>query len=351
MSLVDQVASGIRQAIASGWYKPGEILPTRMEFADALGVSERIPREAVARLAAEGIVYTRRCLGCVVADKGERHWLGRVLFVDSDDYLSYYYTALFSSFQRTLSGAGYLVSRVTCPVGKGGAAVERLNEAMGQHFDLIVLPFHDKAIVAAVERSGSRYLIATKAGFSRPGCVECFEVDCEQALSDLLDHCEKAGVKTIEQVGVKGANEFLDLRQHAVYRKMSVTNWGISRQPGKHGVDGGTYGAMLAFAERLKFGKDKLPDLFFFRDDFLARGAIVALLEAQVKVPEDVRIVTLSNRGNSPVFPKSLARIEVDPILNGRVLAEHTLTHLAPSARHRTESVGYRYIRGKTFAM
>ena len=72
----------------------------------------------------EGIVYTRRCLGCVVADKGERHWLGRVLFVDSDDYQSYYYTALFSSFQRTLSEAGYLFSRVTCPVGKGGAAVD-----------------------------------------------------------------------------------------------------------------------------------------------------------------------------------------------------------------------------------
>ena len=41
VSLTRQIADGIRSAIESGYYKAGQVLPTRKEFARALGVSER----------------------------------------------------------------------------------------------------------------------------------------------------------------------------------------------------------------------------------------------------------------------------------------------------------------------
>ena len=47
-SLADQIADGIRGAVASGVYRSGDVLPTRKQFARALKVSERAPREAVA---------------------------------------------------------------------------------------------------------------------------------------------------------------------------------------------------------------------------------------------------------------------------------------------------------------
>ena len=351
-TLVDQVASGIRQAIATGRYKPGEVLPTRHEFAVSLGVSERVPREAVAKLAAEGLVYTRRCLGCVVSEKGERRWLGRVLFVESDDFSSYYYAALFSSFRREMSAAGYLVSSVSCPIGRSGVAdVSPLEEALEQLFDFVVMPFFDASIVRAVEASGVRYLVASRHAVDGSLCVERFEVETETAIGKFIDHCRRAGVRKIMQVGMRGLEEFLSLRERAQGAGIRLVSWNIGRSTVRSGLENITYGTMNAFREQLKSGRDWLPDLFFFWDDFVASGALMALLDAGVRVPEDVKVVTLSNRGNCPVFPKSLARIEIDPFQNGMVLSEHVLRHLAPSRRKACRTVGYRYIRGQTFAM
>lgn len=349
-TLVEQVADGIRQAIRSGRYKPGEILPTRRELAKALDVSERVPREAVALLAKEGIVYTRRCLGCVVAEKGERQWLGRVLFVESDDYSSFYYSALSASFQRRMSVSGYLVLNVTCPVNRNGTVdVAPLEEALRQTVDFVVLPFADAAIARTVENAGIPFLVASRTGSDFPHCVERFEVGSEDALRGFVEHCEHAGIKSIVQVGVKGGNGFLDLRPYFRYNGIKLTTWEIPRFRGRIGIENETYGVMNAFSARLKDGWDWLPDVLFFRDDFAAMGALTALLDAQVKIPEDVKVVTLSNRGNCPVFPSSLARLELDPIRNGEVLVDHVLQHLAPARRTKVGEVGYRYIRGKTF--
>jgi DNA-binding FadR family transcriptional regulator len=62
-NLPEQVAEGFRGAIRSGHYRPGDILPSRGEIAQALGISVRIPREAMAILAAENLVRPRRGIG------------------------------------------------------------------------------------------------------------------------------------------------------------------------------------------------------------------------------------------------------------------------------------------------
>jgi hypothetical protein len=43
------------------------------------------------------------------------------------------------------------------------------------------------------------------------------------------------------------------------------------------------------------------------------KGAPPRLLERGIGIPNDVRVVTLANRGFGPVFTKSFACIEVDP--------------------------------------
>ena len=64
--LPDQVADGFRQAIVSGYYRKGDVLPRFADIAKTLGVSLRIPREAIAVLAAENLVSPRPRLGCMV---------------------------------------------------------------------------------------------------------------------------------------------------------------------------------------------------------------------------------------------------------------------------------------------
>lgn len=350
VSLARQIADGIRSAIASGYYKPGQILPTRKEFAKALGVSERAPREAVAMLAAEGVVYTRRCLGCVVAEPGGRRWLGRVLLVQGDYELSYYNATLFDSFSRKMAESGYLVTRLVCPSADGRTFdLTPLREALDQTFDFIFSMQTDRRIVALIRKSGVRHLVFSSRQRNAEDDEECVSVRVDEALSTLVEKCKRRNVKSVIQVGLKGAREIQDLREYVPNSRIKLTSWDLTVGHDRTGVENITYGAMQAFAKRLALGRRWLPDLLFFRDDFIAVGALIALLQAGVRVPEDVCVVTVANRGNCPVFPKSLARIELDPVENGAVYAERVLRALAPTVFKHVGSVAYRYVPGETF--
>lgn len=345
VSLARQIADGIRSAIESGYYQPGQVLPTRKEFAKALGVSERAPREAVAMLSAEGVVYTRRCLGCVVSKIGERQWLGRVLLVLGDYDLSYYYTTLFESFSRRMMEAGYLAVRLVCP-SKDGRKFDTtpLQAALRQSFDFVVSLQTDRRVIDLLEKSGLRY-----QAFSARDKEASISLSIGEALKALVEQSEKRGVKSIIQVGLKGEKTIQDLRNYVLHTGIKLTSWDLTIRHERTGVENITYSAMEDFAKRLSGGRKWLPDLIFFRDDYIAVGALTALLQAGVRVPEEVRVVTLSNRGNCPVFPKSLARVELDPILNGVVYAERVLHIISPTLFKRGGAIAYRYIRGETF--
>ena len=47
-SLSKQMTDGLREAIVSGFYKQGDVLPTILEWSNLLGVSIRVPEAAVA---------------------------------------------------------------------------------------------------------------------------------------------------------------------------------------------------------------------------------------------------------------------------------------------------------------
>ena len=67
-NLSTQLADGFRRAILTGYYRPGDQLPSFTEIALQLGVSIRTPREAMKRLVAENLVRSRSRIGCEVLD-------------------------------------------------------------------------------------------------------------------------------------------------------------------------------------------------------------------------------------------------------------------------------------------
>ena len=350
LPLSRQVADGIRSAIRSGHYKPGQVLPTRKEFAKALGVSERAPREAVAMLSAEGVVYTQRCLGCVVAEPGERRWLGRVLLVDSDYALGYYHAALFESFCRRMMDSGYTVTRITYSLqAELQMGLVLLQDALRQPYDFVLSLQTDRRIVSMIKGSGIRHLVFSRKKPTGVAGGENITIDIDEAMQTLVEQCSRRGVRSIVQVGVKGMDELLDLRGYITYTEITLTSWDIPVGREKSGVENITYGVMQAFLKRLLYDRKWLPDMFFFRDDFAAVGALTALLQAGVRVPEDVFVVTMSNRGNCPVFPKTLTRVEVDPEQNGIAYAERVLHAMSPIRFQPGGYIAYRFIPGDTF--
>lgn len=64
--LSDRLAARIAERIDSGVFKPGDRLPTELQFAAAYGVSRTVVREAVHQLKSQGLVRSRQGSGVFV---------------------------------------------------------------------------------------------------------------------------------------------------------------------------------------------------------------------------------------------------------------------------------------------
>jgi GntR family transcriptional regulator len=74
--LEDQIAAGLRQAIAQGSVAPGEDLPSVRQLAGDLGVHWNTVARAYRRLADEGLLTVRRGRGAVTREQPRTH--GRI---------------------------------------------------------------------------------------------------------------------------------------------------------------------------------------------------------------------------------------------------------------------------------
>ena len=91
--------------------------------------------------------------------------------------------------------------------------------------------------------------------------------------------------------------------------------------------------------------------ILYLGDDYIASGAVAALLAAGVRIPEDVRVVTWANKGSGcgPVFVKPFTRIEIDTVTHGGMVAECVLSYLRRGTFPDGSVIGPEYIRGETF--
>jgi len=65
----DEMLRRLRQEIVGGERKPGEFLPSEKDLADQFGLSNKIVREVLAELAAEGLIEKKPRIGSVVSHK------------------------------------------------------------------------------------------------------------------------------------------------------------------------------------------------------------------------------------------------------------------------------------------
>jgi len=72
----------------------------------------------------------------------------------------------------------------------------------------------------------------------------------------------------------------------------------------------------------------KRREAFFFIDDYIARGAMTAMLENGLRIGEDVLVGALSNVGIDLVYSKDVTRIEMDASKDASCTAEAILRWL-----------------------
>lgn len=341
------MAEGLRNAILTGFYKEGEILPKILEWAQMFGVSIRVPEAAVAALVREGLVVTHPGIGCVVRPRTSSIWRGHVLLVMPDSTMVYTANVVAGRIRDALSHSGWLVSQVdVLPESRGGHGLARLAFALKHPVELAILLKSHRAAEALLDENGTPFVVYGENPCELRSCAGNIRLDLAAAAPDFARHCAEAGVRHVVQVCKVLTFSAADALRDA---GVDVETWTLPDPDGLR-PEAVTRMSLEAFKARLAEGRDLLPDLFFFADDYLAAGAMLALLHEGVRIPEDVRFVSLYNKGLGPVAWDTLACWELDSHAGGDLAAQRILAWLDGDRRTPVScTIGTVYRRGATF--
>jgi DNA-binding transcriptional regulator YhcF (GntR family) len=347
--LTSQMADGLRRAIVGGYYKAGQALPTLEEFSSGLGVSMNVARAAMRKLAQEGLILPRRHVGSVVQQLGAKKRRGHVLIVQ-DDTASSHTNVLVGEARATLSRLGYLVSTVVVfKDADGRYDMQPLEVELRNTVNLSILVKNRPAIERVLVRSGIPFMAyggrrCRSANFVGQVCIKIIPLE-EYIVRECVAH-------GISRVLIVRAWAYCDPLQ-TLFAKAHIAaeEWPIDCAAVDHSDETVQRSGLEAFANRFRLeGRSWLPELLIFPDDdFLASGCLMALLAEGVKVPGDVRVVTLANKGIGPVFVKPLTRFEIDPGLFGVQIAQYACNYLNGQGVPEDAAVSPVYVPGDTF--
>ena len=352
-TLSKQMADGVREAIASGHFKPGDILPTILEWSHLLGVSIRVPERAVATLVREGLLIAQKGVGCIVNPRKKSVWIGRVLVVIPDGDHIFYYNVIVGRLRANLSMAGYLFTQVTVICRPDGRYdFRQLAHELRTKPDFTLI-FEDRPTIARfLSKSGSPFGVFAKTPCTLPGCVANFRIDHGAAVPEFVAHCVRAGVRSVLQVSSAAtASQLFDAVPALLEAGVQAGKREIPGDPHFVAAEAAAQGALSAFRARLSAeGRAWLPDVLLFLDDFRATGALVAMQEAGIRIPDDVKVVSLANKGLGPVYPVPITRIEYDGFRIGDTLSRAVCAFLAGrKIRSSLCSISPEYIVGESF--
>lgn len=271
--------------------------------------------------------------------------------------VGYFHTVFAETLRNRLNAAGYLFTRTTIGVaGKPGQDApgrhpqydySLLDVALSGSVDFVVLYEHP-AIFRHLAKRGVPYAVASRTAATPPGAVGFTYHNYESALPEFVADCRSSGVRHVVML------RWEDLMCDAApaLRAAGIEVATVTARPdfayGKlAGVERAGY---ETFRKLLAGGRNApRPDrLYFFTDDYLARGALAAMAEARIAAPEDVRIATWANAGLAPIYHRELSRLEIDPASAGAAAADAALAYLKTGKYPQNISVGSTWVKGET---
>ena len=344
-SLVDALCCFLKEEIALGRLKGGEKLPTISEMCEATGLTFAQARRVTERLAREGYVRSRPHSGTVVLSRNGNVLRGRVLFILPDvDIGRYHPSQMMDVVSRKLMMAGYSFSVTSFPLDANDD-LARLKSELLRAADLVIAVRATPQVQKCLAESGVNYFFVYG---DKPESDDhpWIRFSPETAISHFADHCARAGVKHVVQVRFE-AGDMIDA-QPALAERGIDCSW-ITMMRSKRGwgnFDGIVHCGYETFAT---MPRSDIPELLLFWNSFFTQGAIMAFLARGIRLPEDVKVVTLSNTGVGPVFIKPFTRFEINPAEAGEKIGDFALAVLAKGRIPSPPQIAPQYVFGETF--
>ena len=344
LTLEDQLVSGFSKVIRSGAYSDGDVLPGIRKLAEIFGVSLITVQNAVRRLCREGLLEARPRIGLRVCCSGRRFWKGAVLGIKAGPPGMFFTGVLEASMGSVLRRDGWMYSSIEVSPRMGEADVMTVNMMLDSSVRLVILFEASPQLAAHVSRCGIPFAVVRPCHLMSDAVLAVGD-DLSCALSELSGAMRSAGVKTV-----------LSVYQHPAARRsfdseleragMKVRSL-LVRPVGGRNVQECIQRAGLRVFDKMLASAGVKEDAIVCNDDYLAAGILSALDRRGVRMPQDVRFATLSNKGLGPVHAQDLTRIEYNPALSGENVGESVLAYLA-TGKAKPCSVAVKFMRGET---
>ena len=342
--LADQVYSFVKGEMASGRLKAGDTLPAIKDIAAATGLTFRTARGVVERLAREKYVRSRPRVGTVVMPRDTRIVRGRVLFALPDvDASSYHATQIADALRRKMADNGFALTTVVFPSDMR-RSLSFLRNELSNSPDLAVVLYALPHVRDCLRDAGVKCVFVYGSDLCEADGI-WIRFSPDEAISSFAEHCSRTGVSSVMQVRFDG-NETPDA-EPALSAVGIRSAWTVVPRLdvlGRYeGIKRSTYDTFM------EMPLERFPDVFLFWDDFVAQGALLSFMKRGIVVPDDVKVVTLSNRGLGPVYPVPLTRIECDAAAAGEKVADFVLSVLEKGRIPKVPVIAPQYVFGQTF--
>ena len=343
--MTEQLVENISNAVSEGRLVDGDVLPSIKRIAAMSGACEMVVREAIRRLSADGVVRPRRHVGCVVRPGGYRLLRGHVLLV-TQQLSTCHGSAVQAIIRDRLIRAGYYVTQSYVLWQDGKPDFQHLDEALSHPLSLVISLAPRWGISERIAARGIRLLACgTPVKEGLQGCAS-LRLDPSSAQMAFVERCRGAGIKSVLHIRM---NKVDRVDEALMALGVKVKTLKLEPREANNGVEEAELGTLEMIERKFRRGKGWLPDLIFSSDDYMTRGMLTAFAHHGVRVPEDVRLVTMANRGNGPWYFKSIARIERDWETYGEEIAA-TALRMLKGKRIASRALPFAsYIDGETF--
>ena len=348
-TLASQLADNICRAIARGDFKTGDKLPSISKMAEMCRTSVRVPREAIRLLEDEGVVKGRPRAGIVVLGKKRFVWRGSVLFVSYGRQAYYYRGVIFKNIAQRLSEKGWRVDFVSLACGDGGTRRQMgpLCRALQNGHALVFGAHFDEATISEIRKAEVPYFaITSSVGVDDGAAAGLASLSASEAIVELAEASAKAGIGRALRVVMDDADELFGVPFRS--RGIDTENLVVRPDGGINRFENSSKFVFDRLVARLTDSKKPKVGLVYFGDDSFTEAGLWAIDCAGMRVPDDIRVATLSNRGNRPFYRLPLTCVEYDLLEHAERIARGMLAFLDGRKFHRQITCSARFVPGAT---
>lgn len=326
----DEIAEVLRGELGRGRYREGERLPSVAVLRSRFSAGEYAVRNALHKLRDEGFVTVKKHIGVTATGKFSPACMGHVAFIHSSTVCAYFAQRLAVQLSMRFEAAGWRAHSVFLEANVDGRLdVEPLSRLVFDELAFAVVLSEFKQISELLDQAKVPYVILNGYARDFPNACAVVRDETSECFSELVGYMKSHGMRTMLEVDYERR---LDrsfkkcLADGGISVRRELCRWNNETMHALSDVREMGFRAVDRF---LADNAGRLPDVILFDDDYLAAGGVFALLQAGLRIPEDIAVFTHANNGDAMLAGIPHCRVENNPVALGDSVAKYVLARLA----------------------